>query len=153
MNFDVWTRRLHFPPLSYALVGGAVLVFGSIYLSVQASRLRGSVPPAESRLSRMRLQAADIMKLRGAGNSAKAVEVTSLSELEQSAENAGLRRNITALSQSSGEDIVATLNGSSFNRLIAWLDDLRLNSGVRVQKASFEPASEPGTVNARLVIR
>ncbi len=135
------------------LVAIVLMVGISTKLAVRAGSLRASKVVQEQRLMEMRRDAQEILLLRSTGVTAKAVDPTSLGELERSAEASGLRSQMTSMTQNGADGLVVTLQGASFNRVVAWLDDLRLTKGVRVQRASLESAPETGTVSARLVLQ
>lgn len=132
----------------------AVLIAGvSARLAVKAASLRASVPLQQRSLEDMRRNGQEVLNLRSTGAASKSVDPTSLGELERSAEASGLRSQMTSMTQNGADGLVITLEGASFNRLIAWLDDLRMNKGIRVQRAAIERAPENGTVTARVVLQ
>ncbi len=140
-------------PLFLRVAVGAVLVAGlSTNMAVRASALRASVPVQEARLQDMKRNAQEILQLRGSGVTARSLDPTSLGELERSAETSGLRSQVTSMTQSGSEGIAIGLEGASFNRILGWLDDLRLSKGIRVKRASIEDAANNGAVSARLVL-
>ena len=76
-----------------------------------------------------------------------------LSTLERSALDRGLRRNITRMAPDGSAGVRLALDGVGFNTLLRWLTDLQQGSGVRVESATITAQSDPGVVDARLLLR
>lgn len=122
-------------------------------MAVRATALRSAVPAQEARLQEMRRNAQEVLQLRSRGASSRTLDPTSLGELERSAEASGLKTQVASMTQNGAEGIAISFEGASFNRLVGWLDDLRLNRGIRVRRATFEDAGSNGTVSARLELQ
>ena len=77
-----------------------------------------------------------------------------LATVEQAAVARGLRQHMTKMEPDSGNGVRLTFDQVSFNAVTSLLADLQKQNGLRVETASIEAlADNPGTVNARLLIR
>lgn len=73
--------------------------------------------------------------------------------IDRSARESGLAQALTG-SQPSGDGALRVqLEKADFNNLVAWLGRLATQNGVRVDTANIEATSEPGQVNAGIVLR
>ena len=139
-------------------VGGAaavlLILFASLWLPVQRelSRLRTEVPQEKVQLAQMQVQSMEINQLRASGRLPRAGGGL-MAMLEQSATASGLRGRITHMEPDGGNGARIALDGVNFNALIGWLANLQNQSGVRVEKATFEGQPSPGVVNARFTLR
>lgn len=70
--------------------------------------------------------------------------------IEQTINNAGLKTSVNKIESSGNNGARVTLNETSFNQLLIWLDTLATHNGIHVVSANIERASKPGRANARL---
>lgn len=135
-------------------VGAVILLYLSLWLpwQVEIRKLRTAVPQEKVQLAQMRVQAMEISQLRASGR-VPAGGGNLLANLEQSATANGIRARITRMEPDGTNGARLSLDGVHFNALITWLASLQSQSGVRIEKATFEAQAAAGTVNARLVLR
>ena len=138
-----------------AVAGVLVVILAlGFWLPMQSeiSRLHQSVPKARLNLAQMRLHSSQINQMRAIGMTA-ASGGNILAKLEQSATARGLKQYISRMEPEGETNARLTLDGVNFEVLIGWLSELQSQSGLRVEKATFESRPESGMVNARLVLR
>lgn len=137
-----------------AALGGFLLIAG-LYLPLQVrlAQLREAVPADAGQLALMQNQARRVGELRARGAGAPGRGGNVLATLEQSANAKGLRGAITRLEPDGGSGARLTLDAVAFNQLVAWLNELQIQNGLRVENAQIEPQTAPGMVSARLVLR
>jgi type II secretory pathway component PulM len=135
-------------------VGAVILLYLSLWLPWQAEirKMRTTVPQEKIQLAQMRVQAMEISQLRASGRM-PSTGGNLLANLEQSATANGIRGRITRMEPDGTNGARLSLDGVHFNALITWLSSLQTQSGVHIEKATFEAQAAPGTVNARLVLR
>lgn len=138
------------------VLAGAVVVLLAI-VAIIVMPLRRSVQAAQARVEQKR---ADLIWLRSmapqlAGLQAAAPSATHdslIALVARTAGQAGMSKNLVG-SQASGDGLNVRFEQISFDALIAWLSQLRQNNGVRVETATIDGSSAPGTVNASLLLR
>jgi general secretion pathway protein M len=142
-----------------AVGGGALallvlLGYGIVWAPVQRdlSSLRIEVPKQRAQLALMRIQAQQVAQLRS-NAPAKIASGNLLTKLEQSAQNRGLRENITRMEPDETNSVRLSLDSVDFNALLRWLKELQTGNGIRLATATITAQSEPGLVNARLLMR
>lgn len=141
------------------LVGGGtlaaiLLLYGLIWAPLQQdlTRLRKDLPKAQQDLQWMRAQAGRVQQLRA--NSPRATQGGGLmSFVEQSAQSYGIQQNMKRVEPDGSNGARVSLDGVAFNNFLSWLSHLQKQGGIRVDNATIEPQSAPGTVNVRLVLR
>jgi general secretion pathway protein M len=139
-------------------VGAAILLallgYSIVWAPVQRdlSNLRIDVPKQRMQLALMRVQAKQVAQLRGSAP-AKIASGNLLTKLEQSAQNRGLRENITRMEPDETNLVRLSLDSVDFNALLRWLKELQTQNGIRPETATITTQSDPGLVNARLLMR
>lgn len=121
-------------------------------ISKDITKYRASVPKAEAALAVMRVQAAKIKSFKSKVPRANSGGL--LTQLETAANQRGLRQYITKMEPDGDTGVRITIEGVSLNNLLTFLSGLHKSSGLRVDNATINPATEtPGIVNARLVLK
>jgi general secretion pathway protein M len=134
--------------------GVLLMLYLSLWLPVQRelSRLRTAVPQEKVQLTQMQAQAMVVNQLRASGRRPMAGG-NLLANLEQSATQNGIRGHITRMEPDGTNGARLSIDGANFNTLVTWLDQLQKQSGVAIEKATFDAQAAAGMVNARLVLR
>lgn len=138
--------------------GGAaaalLLLYGLAWAPLQRdlARLRANVPQEHQQLQWMRAQAPRVKQLR-AGSGTALPGGGLLSFVEQSAQAYNIRPNIRRMEPQGSAAVNVAIDAVPFNSLVEWLANLQKQGGVRVENATLEAASDPGLVNARLLLR
>lgn len=141
------------------VAGGGVILLALLCYAVvwaplqhELSRLRADVPKQRAQLALMQAQARQVARLRastrssvGAGNL--------LTGLEQSAQQLGVRENITRMEPDGTNTVRLSLDSVNFNTLLSWLADLQSKGGIRTETATITAQPDPGLVDARLLVR
>ena len=99
----------------------------------------------------MKEQAALVAKVRGAPRVAPPANPAAA--VEQTADKHGLRGQLKRVDAEGAGRVRVQLEGASFSALTAWLAELQQQGGLRAESATFERHANPGTVNARLLLR
>ena len=73
--------------------------------------------------------------------------------IDSSARESGLAQAISGSQPSGDGGLRIQLEKADFNLLVAWLARLGTQHGLRIESATIEGGSEPGLVNAAVVIR
>jgi general secretion pathway protein M len=139
-------------------VGAAILLallgYSIVWAPVQRdlSNLRIDVPKQRTQLALMRVQAKQVAQLRGSAP-AKIASGNLLTKLEQSAQNRGVRENITRMEPDETNSVRLSLDSVDFNALLRWLKELQTQNGIRPETATITARSDQGLVNARLLMR
>lgn len=137
-----------------SIIALVMLFYTFLWMPVQRdlTRLRVDVPKTQMQLTRMQVQTRQVTRLRSAATT-NTPSGNLLSTLERSALDRGLRRNITRMAPDGSVGVRLALDGVGFNTLLRWLTDLQQGSGVRVESATITAQSDPGVVDARLLLR
>ncbi len=137
-----------------ALILLALLGYSTVWAPVQRDlpNLRIDVPKQRTQLALMRVQAQQVAQLRS-GAPAKIAPGNLLTKLEQSAQSRGLRENITRMEPDETNSVRLSLDSVDFNALLRWLQELQIQNGIRPETAIITAQSDPGLVNARLLMR
>lgn len=132
----------------------ALLGYGIVWAPVQRdlTNLRINVPKQRTQLALMRVQAKQVAQLRGSAPT-KIASGNLLTKLEQSAQNRGLRENITRMEPDETNAVRLSMDSVGFNALLRWLKELQTQNGIRPETATITAQSNPGLVNARLLMR
>ncbi len=136
-----------------AVVLSALLGYSTVWVPAQRdlSNLRINVPKQRTQLALMRVQARQVAQLRGSAPS-RIASGNLLTKLEQSAQNRGLRENITRMEPDETNSVRLSLDSVDFNALLRWLKELQIQNGIRPETATVTAQSDPGLVNARLLM-
>ena len=73
--------------------------------------------------------------------------------VDRAAREAGLGESLTSSEPSGAGGLRVRLEKAPFDIMVGWLARLADQHGVRVESATIDSASEPGLVNAALVLR
>ena len=132
----------------------ALLGYSIVWAPVQRDlpNLRIDVPKQRTQLALMRVQAKQVAQLRGSAP-AKIASGNLLTKLEQSAQNRGVRENITRMEPDETNSVRLSLDSVDFNALLRWLKELQTQNGIRPETATITAQSDQGLVNARLLMR
>ncbi len=138
-----------------ALAGflAVVLLYLLVWSPVQSglARTRARLASVQAQLAQVKEQAALVARARSApgvvppSNPAAAVE--------QAAEKHGLRGQLKRVEAEGAGRMRVQLEGASFSALTAWLAELQQRGGMRAESATLDRHANPGTVNARLLLR
>jgi len=103
-------------------------------------------------LSWMQQAAAEARALKSSGGShpIKQANQPITLVLEQSINNAGLKKFIKKIESSGSSGARIQLDKVSFNQMLVWLNTINTHNGISVSSASIERGDKPGTVNAKL---
>ena len=139
-------------------IGAVILLtllgYSIVWAPVQRDlpNLRIDVPKQRTQFALMRVQAQQVARLRS-GAPAKIASGNLLTKLEQSAQSRGLRENITRMEPDETNSVRLSLDSVDFNALLRWLKELQIQNGIRPETAIITAQSDPGLVNARLLMR
>ena len=131
-----------------SIIALVMLFYTFLWMPVQRdlTRLRVDVPKTQMQLTRMQVQTRQVTRLRSAATT-NTPSGNLLSTLERSA------LDITRMAPDGSAGVRLALDGVGFNTLLRWLTDLQQGSGVRVESATITAQSDPGVVDARLLLR
>jgi len=153
-----WRKLQPRERVAVSVAAGFVLLFmlyALVWLPVtrDLAHLREAVPAEQRRLALMQVQSAQVKRLRASSTPAASAG-NLLATVEQAAVARGLRQQMTKMEPDSGNGVRLTFDQVGFNAVLSLLADLQKQHGLRVENASVEAlADNPGTVNARLLIR
>jgi len=132
-------------------VAAAVIVLWGILTPLRTSTatLRASVEAKQRLLI-------DVARVEGAGTFASPGDLQGMNQtllviVSNTAASYGLAQPRTRQNGPSGIDV--TIQGASFDALVAWLVALHGTYGIDVETASLSNAREPGLVNGQLSLR
>lgn len=133
------------------VVAAAIVLWGAVLkpLGDSTAELRTSVEFKQRLL-------ADVARVEGAAPGAVVANLQGTQQplfvvIDATATAHGLGQPRTRQNGPSGIDV--TLQGASFDSLVAWLVTLRGTYGVDVETASFNTTREPGLVNGQISLR
>jgi len=132
---------------------GVVLFYLLIWNPVESGLVRSKerLSSTQTQLARVREQAALVASLR-ASPRAEAPE-DAASAVQQEAARNGLREQVKRVDADGARSVRVQIEGVSFPALMVLLVDLHRQAGLRVENATIERHSSPGTVNARLLLQ
>jgi general secretion pathway protein M len=136
-----------------AVAFGAALFYLLLWSPVESglARARPRLASVQAQLARVQDQAAVVAKVRATPRVAPpAIPVVALG---QAAERNGLREQLKRVDAEGPGAVRVQIEGASFTALTAWLIDLQEQTGLRAESATLERHANPGTVNARLLLR
>lgn len=123
-------------------------------LAGSVQRLEDEVAQQRETLVWMQRSAAEVKQLRGSGDTAAAGlgGRSLLAAVDQSARTAGLGSGVKRIEPESADAVRVTLEGVSFDTVLAWLDALGREFGVAAGMVSVEREAVPGQVRMRLTL-
>ena len=134
-------------------VVGVVLLLLAVVLplnrSVQRAQVR--VEHKQADLAWMR-QVAPQLASAGPTGDRPATQDSLLVVVDRAAREAGLGEALTSSEPSGAGGLRVRLDKAPFDTLVGWLGRLADRHGVRVESANIDNATEPGLVNAALVL-
>lgn len=90
------------------------------------------------------------LKSSGSGHHIKQANQAITLVLEQSINNAGLKKFIKKIESSGSSGARIKLDEVAFNQMLVWLNTISTHNGISVSSAIIERGEKSGTVNARL---
>jgi general secretion pathway protein M len=132
---------------------GALLCYLLIWSPVRDGHARAlaRVASVQAQLARVQEQAELVARVRNAPRVAPAPDAAAA--VEQAAERQGLRGQLKRVDAEGAGAVRVRIEDASFAALMAWLVELQQQSGLRAENAMFERQTNPGIVNARLLLR
>jgi general secretion pathway protein M len=136
-----------------AVAFGAALFYLLLWSPVESglAKARTRLASAQEQLARVQEQAALVAKVRAAPRVAPLANPATV--LGQAAERHGLREQLKRVDAEGTDAVRAQIEGAPFTALMAWLIELQEQTGLRAESATLERHANPGTVNARLLLR
>jgi len=136
-----------------AVAFGAALFYLLLWSPVESglARARTRLASAQTQLARVQEQAAVVAKVRATPRVAP--PANPVVALGQAAERNGLREQLKRVDAEGPGAVRVQIEGASFTALMAWLTELQEQTGLRAESATLERHANPGTVNARLLLR
>lgn len=152
---EYWLAR---SPRDRRIIGGiaALIAISVVYAylwmpMIEArTRLRAELPKLRGATAEMAAQEQEIKRLKAAPASAS--QAVSPELINQSAERAGIKDNLTQVTSLSAERVQVTLNSVAFDRWIGWTRALATESALRVESAQVTGAGDAGTVKVQAVL-
>ena len=149
-----WHQRTPAERRTLAL-GGTVLAVALLYafvwhpLSQERQRLLDSLPQLRAAAAQMRLQSAEVARLRSLPQKNLGNNLRGALDVAGAGRSVGTPSQIIALD--SGRARVE-FNAVAFDNWIDWATRLQTEHGVRVESASIAALSEPGMVSIQAVL-
>lgn len=159
MNLQEYWSGLQLRERRFLVVGAMALALMLFYVliidpvSSELSRLRSSVVTQQNELAWIRQAAAEAKSLmvsaprRSAGSSGQ----SAMSAIDAAARKYGLGSALKQLSPSGGK-VRVRLESAAFDAMLQWLGELGDKQGIGVDSLSMERLTEPGLVNATVVL-
>ena len=136
-----------------AVAFGAALFYLLLWSPVESglARARPRLASVQAQLARVQDQAAVVAKVRATPRVAP--PANPVVALGQAAERNGLREQLKRVDAEGPAAVRVQIEGAAFTALMAWLIELQEQTGLRAESATLERHANPGTVNARLLLR
>jgi len=126
-----------------------LLVWNPVRSGVSGARARLSA--VQTQLARVQEQAALVERLRRTPRVAPPANPVAIAE--QAAARHGLRERMKRIDPDGSRAVRIQIEDAPFAAVMAWLVELQQQNGLRAESASFERHANPGSVNARLLLR
>ncbi len=132
---------------------GAALFYLLVWSPVESglARARTRLASVQAQLARVQEQAAVVANVRAAPRVTPPPNLAAA--LGQAAERHGLREQLKRVDAEGASAVRVQVEGASFQSVMAWLVELQQQLGLRAESATLERHANPGTVNARLLLR
>jgi len=132
---------------------GAVLFYLLVWSPVQGgvAKARVRLASVEVQLQQVRGQAALVEKARSAPRATLPSDAAAAAE--QAAARYGMRERLKRIDPEGTRAVRIQIEEAPFVAVTAWLVELQQQSGLRAESAMIERHANPGTVNARLLLR
>jgi len=140
--------------MALALAGllGAALFYLLVWSPVESglARARARLVSAQAQLARVQEQAALVASVRAAPR--VALPPNPAAAVAQAADRHGLRGQLKGVDAEGANGVRVQIEDAPFQALMAWLVELQ-QTGLRAENATLERHANPGSVNARLLLR
>ncbi len=141
-------------------IGGAVaavlLFYAAVWvpLSNKVERLRTTVAEQQQLETWMKQAAREVQRLRKAATTpgGKRPRQSLLALADQSAKQQGLGRTIKRVQPEGQDKVNIRLEEAAFDDVVAWLEKLQSQHGVRVATITIDRQDQPGLVDVRLTL-
>jgi general secretion pathway protein M len=132
---------------------GVVLFYVLIWSPVEGglARSRQRLSSVQAQLARVQEQAALVAALRAAPRVEAPADAAAA--VQQAAQRGALREQVKRVDAEGAGSVRVQIEGAPFPALMTLLVDLQRQAGLRVESATIERHSNPGSVNARLVLQ
>jgi general secretion pathway protein M len=132
---------------------GVALFYLLVWSPVEngVARARTRLASVQAQLARVQEQAAVVASVRAAPRVAPPANPAAA--VGEAAERHGLREQLKRVEAEGTRAVRVQIEGASFAALMAWLVELQEQAGLRAENATLERQANPGTVNARLLLR
>ncbi len=132
---------------------GAVFFYLLLWSPVQGglAYARTRLATVQVQLAQVQEQAALVEKMRSTPRSTPPSDAAAA--VEQTAQRHGLREQLKRVESEGAGRVRVQIEGAPFLALTAWLAELQQQSGIRAESAMIDRHANPGTVNARLLLR
>jgi type II secretory pathway component PulM len=131
---------------------GAALFYLLVWSPVESglAKARARLASVQAQLARVQEQAAVVAKVRATPRVAPPANPAAA--VGQAADRHGLREQLKRVDAEGASAVRVQIEDAAFPALMAWLLELQ-QAGLRAESATFERHANPGTVNARLLLR
>lgn len=131
---------------------GAALFYLLVWSPVESgvARARERLASVQAQLARVQEQATLVASVRAAPRAS--LPANPAMAVGQAAERHGLREQVKKVDAEGTSAVRVQIEDAPFVALMAWLVELQ-QSGLRAESATIERHANPGTVNARLLLR
>jgi general secretion pathway protein M len=132
---------------------GAALFYLLVWNPIESglARARARLPAVQAQLAGAQEQAARVASVRATPRVTPPANPSAA--LGEAAERHGLREQLKRVDAEGAGAVRVQIEGASFSALMAWLVDLQQQTGLRAESATLDRHANPGTVNARLLLR
>ncbi|MES2354169.1 MAG: type II secretion system protein M [Pseudomonadota bacterium] len=129
-----------------------VIVYAYIWMPMNEARarLRAELPKLRGAAAQMNVEAQEVARLKT--STRQTARVSPQETVTQSAEQAGIRGDVSQITPLSPERVQVMLNNVSFDNWIRWTQILATTSGLRIESAQVNAATEPGMVKVQTVL-
>jgi len=136
------------------LTGIAVVAIAYAYIWMPMNnartQLRAELPKLRGAAAQMNMEAQEVARLKTSTRQTN--RVSPQETVTQSAEQAGIRGDVSQITPLSPERVQVTLNNVSFDNWIRWTQILATSSALRIESAQANAATEPGMVKVQAVM-
>ena len=150
-------------PRERAILGGSglILILLGLYLGIweplaeRHEQLQTNVAAKRGELEWMRAKAAEAIRLREVGASARAGDGrrSLLAIVDSSIERARLKGELQRMEPDGGDAVKLWFNAARFDELMRWLDVLRADHGLSVGSLRLKPVDQAGLVDVNLSLK
>jgi general secretion pathway protein M len=126
-----------------------LLVWSPVESGLAKARVR--LASVQAQLARVQEQANRVASVRAAPRVTPPPNL--VAALGQAADRHGLREQLKRVDAEGASAVRVQIEDAPFPALMAWLVELQQQIGLRAESATLERHANPGTVNARLLLR